>query len=146
MSHIVLVVICPTGRWKDISFLLSRPTHINVRAVFTLLRHPSPASALPFPHLSVLSAWALTELGSPVLSVKPKLLVLLVQESDNVALYLFCIKHSTNTMCFFLLFNMEILIFFFNLAMSHSILAWRILWTKKPGGLPSIGLQRVGHD
>ena len=36
--------------------------------------------------------------------------------------------------------------FFFNLAMSHSILAWRIPWTKKPGGLPSIGLHRVGHD
>ena len=27
-----------------------------------------------------------------------------------------------------------------------SILAWRIPWTEEPGGLPSIGLQRVGHD
>ena len=27
-----------------------------------------------------------------------------------------------------------------------SILAWRILWTEEPGGLPSVGLQRVGHD
>ena len=27
-----------------------------------------------------------------------------------------------------------------------SILAWRISWTEKPGGLQSIGLQRVGHD
>ena len=26
-----------------------------------------------------------------------------------------------------------------------SILAWRIPWTEKPGGLQSIGLQRVGH-
>ena len=26
-----------------------------------------------------------------------------------------------------------------------SILAWRILWTEEPGGLPSIVLQRVGH-
>ena len=26
-----------------------------------------------------------------------------------------------------------------------SILAWRILWTEEPGGLQSIGLQRVGH-
>ena len=24
--------------------------------------------------------------------------------------------------------------------------AWRILWTEEPGGLQSIGLQRVGHD
>ena len=27
-----------------------------------------------------------------------------------------------------------------------SILVWRILWTEDPGGLQSIGLQRVGHD
>ena len=27
-----------------------------------------------------------------------------------------------------------------------SILAWRILWTEEPGGLESMGLQRVGHD
>ena len=30
---------------------------------------------------------------------------------------------------------------------SHStILAWRIPWTEKPGGLHSIGSQRVRHD
>ena len=27
-----------------------------------------------------------------------------------------------------------------------SILAWRIPWTEEPGGLQSIGLQRVKHD
>ena len=27
-----------------------------------------------------------------------------------------------------------------------NILAWRIPWTEKPGGLQSIGLHRVGHD
>jgi len=27
-----------------------------------------------------------------------------------------------------------------------SILAWEIPWTKGPGGLQSIGSQRVGHD
>ena len=27
-----------------------------------------------------------------------------------------------------------------------SILAWRIPWTEEPGGLWSIGSQRVGHD
>ena len=26
------------------------------------------------------------------------------------------------------------------------ILAWRILWTEKPGRLQSMGWQRVGHD
>ena len=31
-------------------------------------------------------------------------------------------------------------------ATHSSILAWRILWTEEPGGLQSIGLQRVGHD
>ena len=30
---------------------------------------------------------------------------------------------------------------------THScILAWRIPWTEEPGGLFSMGLQRVGHD
>ena len=32
------------------------------------------------------------------------------------------------------------------MATHSSILAWRIPWTKKPGGLPSIGSQRAGHD
>ena len=27
-----------------------------------------------------------------------------------------------------------------------SVLAWRIPWTEGPGGLQSMGLQRVGHD
>ena len=31
--------------------------------------------------------------------------------------------------------------------MTHSsILAWRIPWTEEPGGLQSMGLQRVRHD
>ena len=30
---------------------------------------------------------------------------------------------------------------------AHSgVLAWRIPWTGEPGGLPSMGLHRVGHD
>ena len=30
---------------------------------------------------------------------------------------------------------------------THSgILAWRILWTEEPGGLQSMGSQRVRHD
>ena len=31
------------------------------------------------------------------------------------------------------------------MATHSSILAWRIPWTEEPGGLRSIGLQRVGH-
>ena len=31
------------------------------------------------------------------------------------------------------------------MAMHSSILAWRIPWTEEPGGLPSMGLQRVKH-
>ena len=27
-----------------------------------------------------------------------------------------------------------------------SILAWKISWTEKPGGLPSMGSQRLGHN
>ena len=32
------------------------------------------------------------------------------------------------------------------MATHSSILAWRISCTEKPGGLPSTGSQRVGHD
>ena len=31
-------------------------------------------------------------------------------------------------------------------ATHSSTLAWRILWTEEPGGLQSMGSQRVGHD
>ena len=32
------------------------------------------------------------------------------------------------------------------MATHSSILAWEIPWTEKPGGLQSMGSQRVGHD
>ena len=32
------------------------------------------------------------------------------------------------------------------MAIHSSILAWRIPWTEEPGGIQSMGLQRVGHD
>ena len=32
------------------------------------------------------------------------------------------------------------------MAILSGILAWRIPWTEEPGGLQSIGLQRVRHD
>ena len=32
------------------------------------------------------------------------------------------------------------------MATLSSILAWKVPWTEEPGGLWSIGLQRVGHD
>ena len=32
------------------------------------------------------------------------------------------------------------------MATHYSILAWRISWTEEPGGLQSLGMQRVGHD
>ena len=32
------------------------------------------------------------------------------------------------------------------MATHFSILAWRVPWTEKPGGLQSVGLQRVEHD
>ena len=33
-----------------------------------------------------------------------------------------------------------------DMAIPSSILAWKIPWTKEPGGLQSMGLQRVGHN
>ena len=32
------------------------------------------------------------------------------------------------------------------MATHSSILAWKISWTEEPGGLQSMGWQRVGHD
>ena len=32
------------------------------------------------------------------------------------------------------------------MATHSSILAWRIPWTQEPGGLQSMGSQRVGHN
>ena len=32
------------------------------------------------------------------------------------------------------------------MATHSSSLAWRIPWTEEPGGLQSLGLQRVGHE
>ena len=32
------------------------------------------------------------------------------------------------------------------MATHSSIPAWRISWTEEPGGLTSLGLQRIGHD
>ena len=33
-----------------------------------------------------------------------------------------------------------------DMATCSSILAWRIPWTEEPGGLQSVGSQRVRHD
>ena len=32
------------------------------------------------------------------------------------------------------------------MATHSSILAWEIPWTEEPGGLQSVGLERIGHD
>ena len=32
------------------------------------------------------------------------------------------------------------------MATHSSVLTWRIPWAEGPGGLPSLGLQGVGHD
>ena len=32
------------------------------------------------------------------------------------------------------------------MATDSSILAWRIPWTEEPGGLQSVGSQRIGHN
>ena len=32
------------------------------------------------------------------------------------------------------------------MATHSSILAWQIPWTEEPGGVQSMGLQKVGHD
>ena len=34
----------------------------------------------------------------------------------------------------------------YEMATHSSILAWNIPWTEEPGGLQSMGWQKVGHD
>ena len=34
----------------------------------------------------------------------------------------------------------------YEMAPHSSILAWEIIWEEEPGGLQSMGLQRVGYD
>ena len=53
--------------------------------------------------------------------------------------------------CFISFFYSSNFILFLNAleketATHSSVLAWRIPGTGKPGGLPSMGLHRVGHD
>ena len=44
------------------------------------------------------------------------------------------------------LFIIHIVVLEKEMATHSSVLAWRIPWTEGPGGLQSMGLQRVGHD
>ena len=47
----------------------------------------------------------------------------------------------------FIFFNIKIFSYFYFIFFNIlSIVAWRIPWTEEPGGLWSIGLQRVRHD
>ena len=34
----------------------------------------------------------------------------------------------------------------YEMATYFSVLAWRIPWAEEPGGLQSMGSQRIGHD
>ena len=45
------------------------------------------------------------------------------------------------SICLYLLYTGEK-----EMATHSHILAWRIPWTEEPGGLQSMGSQRVGHD
>ena len=45
-----------------------------------------------------------------------------------------------------ILYIYNIYIYEKGMAIHSNILAWRIPWTEKPGGLHSVGSQRVRHD
>ena len=106
-------------------FCTSRPAHVTVRAIFTLLGHPSPATALPFPH--VLSPLCL---GTYWIRISSSLYEAQTLHGE-CCLYktrewqLLCsffsvlYKAISQYILLFLLLNLEILIFFFlDLAMS----------------------------
>ena len=56
---------------------------------------------------------------------------------------------SSNILAYLSSVIMIVLLFlsmFLKMATHSSIHAWKIPWTKEPGGLQSMGLQRVRHD
>ena len=59
----------------------------------------------------------------------------------NNCTLIYCLEHKKCYVSLFLMFKVEK-----GMATHSSIPAWRILWTEEPGGLQSIGSQRVGHD
>ena len=50
------------------------------------------------------------------------------------------VRHNLATKLLLLKFTLEK-----EMATHSNILAWRIPWTQEPGGLQSMGSQRVGH-
>ena len=53
----------------------------------------------------------------------------------------YCLEHKKCYVSLFLMLKLEK-----EMATHSSIPAWRILWTEEPGGLQSIGSQKVGYD
>ena len=66
-----------------------------------------------------------------------------VDESDN---YLFTVKNLPATQEPLLQSLSQEAPVMKEMATLSSILAWRIPWTEEPGGLQSMGSQRVGRD
>ena len=54
--------------------------------------------------------------------------------------------HPCQTYYFLVFWFLVILVWLKEMATHSSVLAWRIPGTGEPGGLPSMGSQRVGHD
>ena len=54
--------------------------------------------------------------------------------------------HSTVCPCWLSILSIVVCTSEKAMATRSSTLAWRIPWTEEPGGLPSMGSHRVGHD
>ena len=76
--------------------------------------------------------------------------------SEEMSILIFCPYFSLGYMCF-KIFSCSVICLFIYLIVSFealekemathsSVLAWRIPGTGEPGGLPSMGSHRVGHD
>ena len=60
--------------------------------------------------------------------------------------YTVLLIYVNETICMVICLSSRFLRHFSSLATHSSILAWRIPETEEPGGLPSMGSHRVGHD
>lgn len=108
ICHMVLVDICPTGKWKDVSFLHGQANTHNCQSSFhAACGILDPPLNFHFPVFSAPSVWVPTEFGSPVLSVKPKFYLVGAAGTEQGSGNFFVLsslsyrKHSVNTFCFF---------------------------------------------
>ena len=143
--------------WDSLQCMKVKSESEVAQSYLTLLATPWTAAcqAPPSNGFSRQECWSGVPLPSPRLFLDVLFFLILVKYFLNFTLFLFFLYSDSvhaEQKCIFLS-NLSDLTFTFHFhaleketATHSSILAWRIPGTGKPGGLPSMGLHRVGHD